>query len=121
VPEYLVAFNAEWTGDLSEEDLRERGRLVRELREEMRAAGVLVFTGGLDSDVVPVSVDASSGEPVFSDGPYVETKEHLGGLAVVDVADEDAARYWAGRIATACGWPQELHRFKGGFPPAAQG
>ena len=43
--------------------------------------------------------------------PYVETKEHLGGFAVVDVPDDAAARYWAGRIAVAVGWPQEVHRF----------
>jgi hypothetical protein len=48
---------------------------------------------------------------VFSDGPFVETKEHLGGFAVVDVEDDEAARYWAGRIAVAVGWPQEVHRF----------
>src|SRR4051812_14238237 len=50
--------------------------------------------------------------PVFTDGPYVETKDHLGGFAVVDVANEDAARLWAGRIAVACGWPQEVRRFQ---------
>ncbi len=38
------------------------------------------------------SVDASSGTPLFTDGPFVESKEHLGGFAVVDVADEEAAR-----------------------------
>ena len=38
--------------------------------------------------------------------------EHLGGFAVVDVADEEAARRWAGRIAAACGWPQEVRRFQ---------
>jgi hypothetical protein len=55
--------------------------------------------------------DPSSGSPVFTDGPFVETKEHLGGFAVVDVADDAEARYWAGRIAVAVGWPQEVHRF----------
>ena len=35
----------------------------------------------------------------------------LGGLTVVDVADEDAARMWAGKIAEACGWPQEVRLF----------
>jgi len=78
----------------------------------MKAAGVLIFTGGLD-DAAPVfSADASSGTPLFSDGPYVETKEHLGGLAVVDVPDEEAARLWAGKIAVACGWPQEVRPFR---------
>ena len=58
------------------------------------------------------SVDASSGAPLFTDGPYVESKEHLGGFAVVDVPDEEAARLWAGRIAVACGWPQEVRVFR---------
>ena len=48
----------------------------------------------------------------FTDGPFIETKEFLGGLTVVDVADEDAAKMWAGKIAEACGWPQEVRRFK---------
>ena len=58
------------------------------------------------------NVDAASGAPVFTDGPYIESKEHLGGFAVVDVADEEAARLWAGKIAAACGWPQEVRRFR---------
>ena len=44
--------------------------------------------------------------------PYVETKEFLGGLTIVDVADDEAARMWAGKVAEACGWPQEVRRFK---------
>jgi hypothetical protein len=49
---------------------------------------------------------------MFTDGPFVETKEHLGGLAVVDVADEEEARLWAGKVALACAWPQEVRRFQ---------
>jgi len=110
--EYLIAFNDEWVPDLTEEALREASRRVRALRAEMEAAGVLIFTGGLD-DAAPVfAVDASSGTPMVTDGPYAETKEHLGGFAVVDVADEEAARTWAGKIAVACGWPQEVRRFR---------
>lgn len=110
--EYLIAFNDEWVGVLTDEDLRDASRATRALRAEMTAAGVLIFTGGLD-DAAPVfSVDASSGAPLFTDGPYVESKEHLGGFAVVDVADEEAARLWAGKIAVACGWPQEVRRFR---------
>src|SRR5262249_4932296 len=109
--EYLIAFNDDWVPDHTVEELREKSRVVRGLVAEMRAAGVLIFTGGLDLDAPVFSVDASSGTPVFTDGPFVETKEHLGGFAVVDVADEEAARLWAGRIATACGWPQEVRPF----------
>jgi hypothetical protein len=109
--EYLIAFNAEWVPDQTIEELREKSRVLKPLVAEMKAAGVLIFTGGLD-DAAPVfSVDASSGTPLFTDGPFIETKEHIGGFAVVDVADEEAARRWAGKIAVACGWPQEVRRF----------
>jgi len=110
--EYLIAFNNEWVPENTHEELLEKSRALRPLLAEMRAAGALIFTGGLD-DASPVfSVDASSGTPVFTDGPFIETKEHLGGFAVVDVPDEAAARTWAGKIAVACGWPQEVRRFQ---------
>jgi hypothetical protein len=110
--EYLIAFNDEWVPDYTEEEFRRIGAATRAVRAEMAAAGVLVFTGGLD-DAAPVfSVDASSGTPLFTDGPFMESKEHLGGLAVIDVPDERDARMWAARIATACAWPQEVHRFR---------
>ncbi|MDX6386697.1 MAG: hypothetical protein QOD85_499, partial [Gaiellaceae bacterium] len=87
--EYLIAFNHEWVPDLTDEEFREAGRAVRALRAEMQAAGVLIFTGGLDDESPVFNVDASTGAPLYTDGPYVESKEHLGGLAVVDVADEE--------------------------------
>jgi hypothetical protein len=112
MPLYLIAFNDEWVPHQTMEELREKATSARALIEEMRAAEVFVFSdGGLDASTAICSVDPSSGSPIFSDGPFVETKEHLGGFAVVDVADDDQARYWAGRIAVAVGWPQEVHRF----------
>jgi len=109
--EYLIAFNDQWVPDHTPEELREKAKAAGAVVAEMKAAGVLIFTGGLD-DAAPVfSVDASSGTPLFTDGPFIESKEHLGGFAVVDVADEQAARLWAGKIAVACGWPQEVRRF----------
>ena len=106
------AFNDEWVPGLTLEGLRERGTSARAVIEEMTAAGVFVFSdGGLDASTALCSVDPGSGSPVFTDGPFVETKEHLGGFAVVDVPDDAEALYRAGRIAVAVGWPQEVHRF----------
>jgi hypothetical protein len=110
--EYLIAFNDEWVPDYTDEEMAERSKAVRALRAEMKAAGVFVFLGGLDAAAPVFSVDGSSGDPVFTDGPYVETKEHLGGFTLVDVADDEAARLWAGKVAKACGWPQEVRRFQ---------
>src|SRR6266581_327342 len=97
---YLIAFNDEWVPDLTLEDIRERGTSGRAVIDEMTAGGVFVFSdGGLDASTVVCSVDPSSGSPVFTDGPFVESKEHLGGFAVVDVPDDAQARYCAGGIA----------------------
>ena len=92
---------------------RVRGPLARAVVEEMKEAGVYVFAGGLEEEDGPIyHADPTSGTVVISDGPYVETKEWLGGFAVVDVADDEAAKMWAGKIAEACGWPHEVRRFK---------
>lgn len=111
MPEYLVAFDDEWVPDHTIDELREKSRALRPLLAEMRAAGVLIFTGGLDGGPV-FRIDVVDGAPVFTEGPYAATDHHLGGFAVLDVPDEDAARLWAGRIAVACGWPQEVRRFQ---------
>jgi hypothetical protein len=109
---YLIAFNDEWAPDLTLEELRERARAGEAVDKEMVGAGIFVFSdGGLGASTIVCSVDPSSGSPMFTDGPYVESKEHLGGFTIIDVADDAAARYWAGRIAVAVGWPQEVHRF----------
>jgi len=107
--EYLIFFNDEWVTETTDEGWRQRSRAVRAAVEEMKAAGVFLFTGGLDNEDGPVfhAVPGPDG-PLVVDGPYAETKETFGGFAAVDVPDEAAARHWAGRIATACDWPQEV-------------
>ena len=119
MPEYLIAFNAEWVPDLSEEEILERARVTGALTAEMKAAGVWVFGGGLDEDSVVAGVDLVDGRPVLLDGPYAETKEHLGGFCVVQVPDDETARTWATKVAVACGWPQQVHRFM--VPPHLRG
>ena len=118
--EYLIYFNQQWVGDHTEEWFRERGPLAMGVVNEMRAAGVYVFAGGLDEEVeeTAFSADATSGTLTFTDGPFVETKEYLGGLTIIDVPDRATAQMWAGRVAEGCGWPQEVRRFKG--MPTAQ-
>lgn len=112
MPEYLIAFNDEWVPEHTEDGLQEKSAASLAVLDEMKAEGVFLFgNGGIDASTVVVSVEARDGKPVFSDGPYAETKEHLGGFCVVDVKDDEAARYWAGRLAVALDWPQEVHRF----------
>jgi hypothetical protein len=117
VAEYLIYFNQQWVGDHTEEWFRSRGPLAMAVVEDMKKAGVYVFAGGLEEGAPVYSADATSGSVLVTDGPYVETKEFLGGLTVVDVPDDETASMWAGRLAEGCGWPQEVRRF-GSMPDA---
>jgi hypothetical protein len=111
--EYLIYFNQQWVGDHTEEWFRSRGPTSMAVVNEMKAAGVWVFGGGLEEEVEQAfSADATSGTVLVTDGPFAETKEHLGGFCVVSVPDDETAKFWAGRVAEGCGWPQEVRRFK---------
>lgn len=112
MPEYLIFFNDEWVTETDDDGWQRRSRNVRAVVEEMKQAGVFIFTGGLDNDAPAFHVEPREGKPVFTDGPYAETKEVFGGFAAVDVPDEVAARHWAGRVAVACEWPQEVRIFR---------
>lgn len=113
MPEYLIFFNDEWVTETDDAGWQRRSRDVRAVLDEMRAAGVYIFAGGLFNDGPVFHVEPGDGAPVVTDGPYTETKEVIGGFTAVDVPDEAAARHWAGRIAVACDWPQEVRIFRG--------
>jgi hypothetical protein len=108
--EYLIAFNGEWVPDLKDEDFREASKAVRTLRAEMTAAGVLVFLGGLGGP--RVQRRCVERHAIVHRWPLRRDQGAPRRFTVVDVADEEAARAWAGKIATACGWPQEVRRFQ---------
>ena len=108
--QYILYFNQEWVGEHSQEWFRSRAPLARAAVEEMKEAGVYVFAGGLEEDGPVYSVDPTRDDVLVTDGPFVETREVLGGFAVVDVADDAAAKEWGARIAEACGWPHEIRR-----------
>lgn len=110
--EHLIFFNDEWVTETNDEGWQRRARDARAVIEEMKAAGVYIFSGGLDNHAHVFHVEPIDGAPVFTDGPYAETKEVFGGFAAIDVPDDEAVRYWAGRIAVACDWPQEVRIFR---------
>lgn len=110
--EYLIFFNDEWVTETSDEGWQQRAHDARAVSEEAKAAGVFLFGGGLYNEGPVFHVEPGADGPVFTDGPYAETKEVFGGFLAVDVPDEAAARYWAGRVAVACDWPQEVRMFR---------
>ena len=86
---------------------------VGQVKADLLAAGAWVFDGGLhgpDSATVVTSVD---GETVLTDGPFLESKEQIGGISIIDVADLDAALTWGARMAEAVTVPVEVRPFQG--------
>ncbi len=108
---YLIYFNQQWVGDHPQEWFLTRVEPSMAVIREMKEAGVYVFAGGLEEDGPVFAADATSGTTTITQGPFAETTEVLGGFTVIDVPDEETAKYWAGRQAEGCGWPQELRRF----------
>ncbi|HEY9294354.1 MAG TPA: YciI family protein [Microlunatus sp.] len=109
--QYIIYFNQQWVGDHSEEWFTTRGPLANAVVEEMKDAGVYVFGGGLEEDSDKAfSADTTGGTLEITNGSFAASKESLGGLTIVNVADDEAAKMWAGKVAEACGWPQEVRR-----------
>ena len=106
---YLIYFNQQWVGDHPEEWFDSRGPLARQVVAEMEQAGVLVFAGGLVEEIdQAVGLDSEG----ITSGPITKDGEFLGGMTIVDVATDAEAKEWGKRIAIACGWPQEIRKFK---------
>lgn len=112
MPQYLIAVVGEPDYEtMPPEDLQQIMTDVDAVVADARAAGIFVFGGGLHGSEATTVVDASSGTPVVTDGPYAETKEAMGGFSILEVADLDAALAWAGRFSAACRCPQEVRPF----------
>ena len=108
MPPYLVAIHHLDDYDPSVED-EAMGRDIDVFNEEMIAAGIRVFVGGLHSAKSAKSLRAQPGGKVLiTDGPYLETKEHIGGFWVLETADLDEALAWGRKAAVACRAPVEV-------------
>src|ERR1700728_374790 len=81
------------------------------LRREMQSAEVWVFSGGLHASDSATVLRHEDGDIVLSDGPFIESKEQIGGLTIVRVPDLDAALLWARRLARTTTTPIEVRPF----------
>lgn len=88
-------------------------RDVTAVRDEMQAAGAWVFSDGLFPASTATVVRERDGEFLVTDGPYVEGKEHLGGITIVKAPDLDAALEWGRKTARATTLPIEVRPFQG--------
>ena len=92
MPQYLVAGYLPDDFDPSQMD-EATGRAIHALNKEMIAAGVRKFAGGLGA--AKSLRGEPNGEVLITDGPYLETKEHIGGIWILECVDMDEALAWA--------------------------
>jgi hypothetical protein len=110
--QYLVTVHHPEGYDPSDAEDESMSRDIDELNDEMIAAGIRVFVGGLQPETTAKSVRAEpDGSVLVTDGPYVETKEHVGGLWVLEAADLDEAIAWGRKASVACRAPVEVRPF----------
>jgi hypothetical protein len=81
--------------------------------DELRETGYWVFAGGLARASTATVVDGTGAIPVLTDGPYLETKEIIGGFWVIDAPDLDVALKLAAEGSKACGGKVEVRPFEG--------
>ena len=109
--QYLVAIHHPDDYEPSSED-EAMARDIDTLNEEMVAAGVRVFVGGLLPASSARSLRAqSNGKVLITDGPYLETNEHIGGFWVLEAANLDDALAWGRKAVVACRAPVEVRPF----------
>jgi hypothetical protein len=85
---------------------------VNEFNAELQAKGAWVFAGGLHPVDTATVVRATAGEVQLTDGPFAETKEHLGGVWIIEAPDLDAALAWAAKGSAARRGPVEVRPFQ---------
>ena len=114
MPQYLLSMHIVEgeRPEMTEEEMRESGKQIQVLNEEIRASAAWVFGGALHGPDTATVVRMSGGEVVTTDGPYVESKEHLGGFYVIEAPDLDAALAWASKTTAAVRRPIEVRPFR---------
>ena len=111
MPQYLVAIHHPDDYDPSLED-EAMIREIQALNDEMAAVGAWFFAGGLQSAPRAKSLrKQSGGAVVITDGPYIESKEHIGGFWILDAASMDDALAWGRKAVVACRAPVEVREF----------
>jgi hypothetical protein len=94
------------------EEMQQAFEQVDQLNAELQSAGAWVFAGGLLPASSATVVRTDGDDILVTDGPFAESKEHIGGFWVIQVEDLDAALSWATKATRACGEPVEVRPFQ---------
>src|SRR5262245_11496554 len=116
MPNYMLAAHTR-EGDeraqMTEDQQRASWERIQTLEAEMKSEGAWVFSARLHDPDTATVVRSSNGQVVTTDGPFAESKDHLGGFYLIEAADLDAALAWGAKVSEAIGSPIEVRPFAG--------
>ena len=101
---------------MTDEEMRQGFALVEAIERDMRAANALVFSGRLLEPARARVVRPSKGRVKATDGPFAETKEHIGGFYIIEATDLKEALEWASKVTLAINTPIEVRPFMDATP-----
>ena len=107
--QYLISVLTDTTGLATAEEMA----AIDAFNEQLQADGHWVFAGGLASPSSATVVDGRDGEPVFTDGPYLESKEHIAGFWIIEAPHLDVALRLAALGSKNCNRRVELRPILG--------
>ena len=99
--------------DAADSGTAEEMAAIDVFNEQLQADGHWVFAGGLGAPGTATVIDGRDGEAMFTDGPFVETKEHIAGFWIIEAPDLDVALRLAAEGSKACNRRVEVRPFLG--------
>jgi hypothetical protein len=96
---------------MTDEEMQQSYRQVLLIEEEMKSAGAWVFSGRLHEPDTATVVRETDGDVLTTDGPFAESKEHLGGFYIIEAEDLDGALAWASKVTEVIKSPIEVRPF----------
>jgi hypothetical protein len=89
----------------------EEDAAIDAFNDRLMAEGHWVFAGGLADPNTATVIDNRSGEAMFTDGPFLESKEHFGGFWIIEAPDLDVALKLAAEGSKSCNRKVEVRPF----------
>ena len=105
--QYLVSVIDDTTNSGTDEEMI----AIDEFNDRLRAGGHWVFAGGLAAPETSTVIDGRGEQPVFTDGPFIESKEHMAGFWIIEAPDLDVALELMAAGSKACNRRVEVRPF----------
>ena len=112
--QYLLSVHTvegEVSDQMTHEEMQQSWKRIQVLEDELKSTGAWVFSGRLHDPDTATVVHMSGGEVLTTDGPFAESKEHLGGFYIIEAPDLDGALAWAAKVTDAIRKPIEVRPF----------